>query len=212
MPGREGVALASMGIYVDQPRVPARDARARRRDSGLAARLRPQHRARGRREPARVRLSVRGRRDEGAALLARRRHRRRVLQREHGAHSREPRAQPLRRGLADLDLSAAGAGREVHPRRGRPPRARDQLDDRRRLHRLRRRRARVACCSSACSSTRAPRCAGPSCCPRSRSAAAATSRTRSSTKAAAFRTAPSSAAIATPTVSTSTSPTRASCS
>ncbi len=144
MPGREGVALASMGIYVINPEFLREALERDAADAGFAARLRPQHRARGGRYSARVRLSVRGRRDEGAALLARRRHRRRVLLRQHGAHPRQPGAQPLRRGVADLDLSAAGAGGEVHSRRGRPARARDQLDGRRRLHHLGRRRPRVA--------------------------------------------------------------------
>ena len=73
MPGREGVALASMGIYVINPEFLREALERDAADPGLAARLRPQHRSRGRRESARVRVSVRGRRDEGAALLARRR-------------------------------------------------------------------------------------------------------------------------------------------
>ena len=55
--------------------------------------------------------------DDGAALLARRRHGRRVLGSEHGARARDARAQYLRRGLADLDLPGAAAAREIRVRR-----------------------------------------------------------------------------------------------
>ncbi len=75
--------------------------------------------------------------DARTELLARRRYRRCVLRCQHRAGARGARAQPLRRGMADLDLPAAPAAGEVRAGRGWPARHRGELDDLRRVHHLR---------------------------------------------------------------------------
>ena len=63
-----------------------------------------------------------------------------------------PGAQPLRRGVADLDLPGAAAAGEVRARRRGPPRHGGQLDGRRRLHHLRCRGAPLAAVLATCAS------------------------------------------------------------
>ena len=57
---------------------------------------------------------------QGPPLLARRRHARRLLRRQHGPGQRLPRVQPLRPGLAHPHPHAAGAAGQVRLRAGRP--------------------------------------------------------------------------------------------
>ena len=145
MPGREGVALASMGIYV----IGHRSSCARR--SSATPRIPNSQHDFGRNI---IPEAVTNRRVfaypfEDVETKAQRYWRDVGTVDAYYSANMEliyvsPELNLVRRSVADLDLSAAGAGREVHPRRGTAPRSRDQLDGRRRLHRLRRHGARVA--------------------------------------------------------------------
>ena len=178
MPGRDDVALASMGIYVFSTEFLRTTAHRGCGGSRVGPRLRPQHHSasdqrRAACSPIRSRTSRRRR-----SVLARRRHGRCLLRREHGAHLREPRAQLVRRGLADLDVSAASAEREIHARRRGAARHRDQFDDRGRLHHFRRDGSRVAVVLERHGRRVRPTCTVRSSCRTSRSAAAAYIRER----------------------------------
>ncbi len=138
VPGRPDRALASMGIYVfdaaflyDELVRDADDAQSSH-DFGkdLIPRLLRQRRARIR---SRFRRQLR-QHQRRHSVLARRRDHRRLLGGEHRADARRARVEPLRQGLADLDLPGAVAAREVRVRRRRPARHGDRLDRRRRLH------------------------------------------------------------------------------
>ena len=80
----------------------------------------------------------------GEALLAGRRHRRRLLGRQHRPHRHRARPRPLRPRLADLDLRRDHAAGQVRPRRRRPARSRDLVAALGRLHRLGRRDQPIA--------------------------------------------------------------------
>ena len=116
IPGRPDVALASMGIYIFNARLLEKLLIADAADDKSAARLRQERDSRGDRRAARGCLSVHRCQDAGAELLARRRYRGCLLRCQYRAGARGARAQPVRRGVADLDLSAAPAAGEVRAR------------------------------------------------------------------------------------------------
>ena len=99
-----------------------RDGAGRRR-SRLEPRLRPGRDPLPRRPRARGLALLRGelRRHEARhPVLARRGHARRLLGSEHGAHPGDAGPEPLRQGLAHLDVPGAAPAGQVRLRRGRP--------------------------------------------------------------------------------------------
>ena len=96
-------------------------ARARRRRAALVhARLRQGHHPGAGLEGPGLRLPVLRREQEVGEVLARHRHARRVLRRQHGPLPGEPGVQPLRSGVAAADPPGPGAARQVRLRRRRP--------------------------------------------------------------------------------------------
>ena len=163
IPGQPDMALASMGIYVFRTRFLAdllrRDAETPGSSRDFGKDLIPYVVEHGKAVAHRFGASCVRSSFEVGRLLARRRHRRRLLGGEHRPHRHHPRARPLRHRLADLDLCRDQAAGEVRARRGRPPRRGDLEPRLRRLHHLGRRPAPLACSSpaSACTPTRRSR-------------------------------------------------------
>ena len=91
--------------------------------------------------------------DDGAGqgLLARRRHHRRLPRGAHGPRVDRPGVQPVQPGLAHLDLSGAGPGREVHAGRDG-----HRLDREPGVHHLRRHHRRLGDLSRTSASSRTP--------------------------------------------------------
>ena len=115
-----GQVLASMGIYIFDMKhlVPALEADARTLDQ---PRLRQGHHPRARVQGDGLRVPLHRREQEGIEVLARHRHARRVLRREHGPLPGQSRLQPVRSGMAAAHPSGAGATGEVRLRGRRPP-------------------------------------------------------------------------------------------
>ena len=137
-PASPDLALASMGIYIFKADVLDQGARGRRGATWTASTT--SARTSSRRSFAHARgllLPLLRREQEGGEVLARHRHARRLLRRQHGPVPGEPRVQPLRPGVAAAHLSAAGAAGQVRLRRGRRAlRPGARLDRLERLHRL----------------------------------------------------------------------------
>ena len=94
------------------------------------------------------------REQEGVEILARHRHARRVLRRQHGSLRRRSRIQSVRSGMADAHASAAGAAGEVRVRGKRPAlRGGARLDHLARVHHLGQPRDRAACSARTCACT-----------------------------------------------------------
>ena len=106
------------------------------------------------------------------AVLARRRHDRRLLGRQHRPHRHRPAAQPVRHALADLDLPAAAAAGQVRAQPGRPARHGDRVAGLGRLHRLGR-GVPLGAVLAACACIRTRPSTGRCCCPACRSGARA---------------------------------------
>ncbi len=141
MPGKPDMALASMGIYIFDADYLYEELERDMRRPGVEPRLRQGHHpARGAptasavAHPFDLSCVVHARRRR--ALLARRRHDRRLLGRQHRPHRHHAAARPVRHALADLDLPAAAAAGQVRAQRGRPARRGDRIDGLGRLHRL----------------------------------------------------------------------------
>ena len=95
------------------------------RRSRLEPRLRPGRDSLARPPRAGGRALLRGelcRRETRRSVLARRGHPRRLLGREHGAHPGDAGPEPVRQGLAHLDLPGAAPAGQVRLRRGRSAR------------------------------------------------------------------------------------------
>ena len=110
-PGAPACCLGSMGIYIFDIDVLVRELqRDAEADSShdFGRDIIPRLVGGGR---ARLRLPLLGREQEGVAVLARRRHARRLLRGVDGPRPGRPRVQPLRPGLADAHLPAAAARR-----------------------------------------------------------------------------------------------------
>ena len=126
IPGQPDMALASMGIYVFRTKFLAdllrRDAETPGSSRDFGKDLIPYIVEHGKAVAHRFGASCVRSSNEARRLLARRRHRRRLLGGQHRPHRHHPRARPLRHRLADLDLRRDQAAGEVRPRRGRPPR------------------------------------------------------------------------------------------
>ena len=142
IPGKPDMALASMGIYVFETKflfdLLRRDADDPDSSRDFGKDIIPYIVKHGKAVAHRFARLLRALHRGGAGLLARRRHRRRLLGGQHRPHRHHPRARPLRPRLADLDLCRDHAAGEVRPRRGRPARPGDLVARLRRLHRLRR--------------------------------------------------------------------------
>ena len=105
-----------------------------------------------------LRLPVLRREQEGVEVLARHRHARRLLRREHGSLPGQPGVQPLRSGMAAAHAPGAGAAGEVRLRRRRPAlRPGARLDHLRRLHRLGQHGSPAACSARTSASTASAR-------------------------------------------------------
>ena len=115
-----GQVLASMGIYIFDMKhlVPVARGRCATFDQ---PRLRQGHHPGARDQGHGRRLSIQRREQEGVEVLARHRHARRVLRREHGPVPGQSRLQPLRSRMAVADASGPGAAGQVRVRRRRPP-------------------------------------------------------------------------------------------
>ena len=101
-----------------------------------------------------LRLSLHRREQEGIEVLARHRHARRLLRREHGSLPRQSRLQPVRSGMAAAHASGAGAAGEVRLRRRGPPlRPGARLDHLGRVHHLRAAGSRAASSARTCACT-----------------------------------------------------------
>ena len=185
IPGQPDMALASMGIYVFRTKFLADLLRRDADDPRLEPRLRqgPDPLRRPARQGGRppLRRILRALHRGIDRLLARRRHRRRLLGGQHRPHRHHPRARPLRHKLADLDLRRDQAAGEVRPRRGRPPRQRRVEPRRRRLHHLRRARCAARWSPPAAACTPSPASTRRCCCPTATSAARRGSGASSST-------------------------------
>ena len=121
IPGSPDLALGSMGIYIFDTDVLLKALEADAAQP-VEPRLRQGHHSRAHHRAADVRLPLLRREQEGVEVLARHRHARRVLRREHGPLRRRSGVQPVRSGMADAHVSAAGAAGEVRVRRKEPAR------------------------------------------------------------------------------------------
>ena len=177
MPGKPDRALASMGIYIFNARYLyeelERDIADPQSSHDFGKDIIPHAVRNGQRGGAPVRAELRRHAPRRRAVLARRRHDRRLLGRQHRPHRDRPAAQPVRHALADLDLPAAAAAGQVRAQPGRPARHGDRVAGLGRLHRLGRgvplgavlERARAfvlqrstgRCCCPACRSGRGAR-------------------------------------------------------
>ena len=127
IPGSHDLALGSMGIYIFDTDVllkalEADAAKPSSHDFGKDIIPALDYRA------ADVCVSLLRREQEVVEVLARHRHARRVLRRQHGSLRRRSRIQPVRSRMADADVSAAGAAGEVRVRREEPARRGARLD------------------------------------------------------------------------------------
>ena len=157
MPGSPDLALASMGVYIFDTDVLVRALEADA-TSADGPRLRQGHHSGADSPGAGLRLPLLRREQEGVEVLARHRHARRLLRRQHGSLPRQPRVQPLRSGVAAAHLSAAGAAGEVRVRRRRTAlRPGARLGHLARLHRLGQQHLRAACSARTCASTASAR-------------------------------------------------------
>ncbi len=140
MPGRPDLALASMGIYIFDADYLYRRVGARRGRSRFEPRLRQGHHPAHGAQRLRLGTSLRTQRGShparGGAVLARRRHHRRLLGRQHRPHGHGAAAQPVRHALAGVDLPPAVAAGQVRAQPGRPARRRGRIAGLRGLHRV----------------------------------------------------------------------------
>ena len=149
IPGNPDMALASMGIYVFSTELPVRPAAPRRRRPELGPRFRQQHHPapgqarQGRGAP--LRAVLRQVRRRGRGLLARRRHGRRLLGGQHRPHQHRAGARPLRPATGRSGPMARSRRRPSSSTTRRAGAAMAvELAGLGRLHRLRRRPARLA--------------------------------------------------------------------
>ena len=140
IPDKPDHALASMGIYVFKTKFLMDQLR---RDAGQAGSSRdfgkdiiPYIVKNGKAIAHRFAKSCVRSSQENEALLARRRHDRRLLGGQYRPDRRDARARPLRPRLADLDLCRIEAAGKIRARRGRPARHGGVVAGVGRLHRL----------------------------------------------------------------------------
>jgi glucose-1-phosphate adenylyltransferase len=136
IPGSSDLALGSMGIYIFDTDVllkalEADAVKPSSHDFGKDIIPRAHHRA------SDVRLSLLRRKQEGVEILARHRHARRVLRRQHGPVRGRSGVQFVRPRMADAHVSAPGAAGEVRVRGKKPARRGPRLDYLAGLHHLR---------------------------------------------------------------------------
>ena len=141
MPGKPDLALASMGIYIFNAQVTCtreleRDMADPNSSHDFGKDIIPRAVRNGNAVAHPFALSCVGTKPGAGAVLARRRHDRRLLGRQHRPHRHRPAAQPVRHALADLDLPAAAAAGQVRAQPGRPARHGDRVAGLGRLHRL----------------------------------------------------------------------------
>ena len=130
----------------------AESARGRRGET-VEPRFRQGHHPGAHHRAADLRVPLLRREQEGVEVLARHRHARRVLRRQHGSVRRRSGVQPLRSRMADADVSAAGAAGEVRVRRKEPRAARRSTRSSRLGASSRGAASKAACSARTCAST-----------------------------------------------------------